>query len=91
MRRYHEPARVEVDLNGLPVRFQAWGRDYVVVEVLGPHWERQTPWWRDGNAGRSVDDLRVRHYRVHARGARRDAVVELTQQAGEWHVVGVED
>ncbi|NJP24442.1 hypothetical protein FLW53_09520 [Microbispora sp. SCL1-1] len=91
MRRYDEPARVEVDQSGSPVRIQAWGRTYLVVEVLGPHWEEQAPWWVDENRGKAIGELTVRHWRVRARGARRDAVVELTEQAGEWLVVGVED
>lgn len=91
VRRYDETARVEVDPSGSPARFHAWGRTYLVVEVLGPHWEEQAPWWVDANRGRPLEELTVRHWRVRARGARRDAVVELTEQAGVWHVVGVED
>lgn len=91
MRCYHEPAQVQVGPDGHPVRFQAWGRVYLVVEVLGPHWETLLPWWRPEHAGKPLDQLTVRHWRVRARGARRDAVVELEHRAGGWVLVGVED
>jgi hypothetical protein len=91
VRRYDEPAQVMTDGDGQPARFVAWGRTYLVVEVLGPHWEEQAPWWVEANRGKTLAELTVRHWRVRARGARRDAVVELTEQAGVWHVVGVED
>ncbi|MFI7630253.1 hypothetical protein [Microbispora rosea] len=90
MRRYHEPAQVQIDQAGRPARFQAWGRTYLVVEVLGPHWETQLPWWQPEHAGKTIDQLTVWHWRVRARGA-RDAVVELEHHAGGWAVVGVED
>jgi hypothetical protein len=85
---------VEVDPEdywGQPVRFTAWGREYRVVEVLGPHWEEQAPWWGPDNAGKSVDELRVKHWMMRTRGAQRDAVVEFVDRGGTWFVEGVED
>ena len=32
VRRYHQPAEVEFDESGEPVRFTAWGRTYAVIE-----------------------------------------------------------
>ncbi|OPG13642.1 hypothetical protein [Microbispora sp. GKU 823] len=91
MRRYAEPAKVQVNQDGEPARFQAWGHTHLVVEVLGPHWETQLPWWQPEHAGKPLDRLTVRHWRVRARRARRNAVVELEQRADGWTLVGVED
>ncbi|GII59425.1 hypothetical protein Pth03_78140 [Planotetraspora thailandica] len=91
MRRYHQPAEVELDGQGFPARFRAWGRTYVVVEEAEPYWEEMLPWWEGENAGKSVEELRVRHFHVRAHGRQRSAVVELVQRGGMWFVEGVED
>ncbi|MGW4639579.1 hypothetical protein ACWEN6_13675 [Sphaerisporangium sp. NPDC004334] len=91
MRRFREPAEVVLGQGDHPVRFTAWGRTYAVVRIEAPPWDEVEPWWTPQNAGREVEELRVRHYRVRAHGVRRNAVVELVEQAGQWHVVGVED
>jgi len=91
MRRYRQSARVDLDEQGQPARFVAWGRTYTVVEVLGPHWEELAAWWLPENAGRSLEELRVRHWLVRAHGVQRSAVVELVQRGGDWFVEGVED
>ncbi|ETK36146.1 hypothetical protein [Microbispora sp. ATCC PTA-5024] len=91
MRKYRQPAEVTVDDDGQPARFTAWGRTYLVVEVLGPHWESLDEWWTNANVGRSLEELTVRHYLVRAHGVQRDAVVALEQHADGWLVVGVED
>lgn len=82
---------MQLNGQGQPEQFQAFGRTHLVVEVLGPHWESQLPWWQGEHAGKPLDQLTVRHWRVRARGARRDAVVELEHRAGGWVLVGVED
>lgn len=91
MRRFKQPARVEVNQDGTPARFAAWGRTYLVVEVLGPHWEETADWWRTENLGKPDEELRVRHVLVRAHGVQRDAVVELVQRGEAWFVEGVED
>lgn len=91
MRCYNEPAQVEVDEAGQPVRFTAWSREYAVAEVLGAHWEELLPWWAGEHAGKSMEELTVRHWRVRAHGRQRSAVVELVQRGSEWLVAGVED
>ncbi len=90
VRLYNEPANVQSS-DGRPARIEAWGRTYLVVEVLGPHWERLLPWWAPEHAGKTPEELTVRCWRVRARGTRRDAVVELAEQASGWTLVGVED
>lgn len=90
MRRYKQPAEVEVNQDGAPVRFTAWGRTYLVVEVLGPCWDETAAWWTTENLGKQPEELQVRHHRVRAQGV-RVAVVELVQRGEEWFVEGVED
>ncbi|WP_424533660.1 hypothetical protein ACOZ38_25325 [Sphaerisporangium viridialbum] len=91
MRRYHQPATVDLDEQGIPARFTAWGHTFAVAEVLDPPWDTLDDWWAPENAGLDVEELRVRHFRVRAHGVQRDAVVELVMRGGVWHVVGVED
>jgi hypothetical protein len=91
MRRYDEPATVHTDEDDQPVRFTAWGRDYAIAEILGPHWEELLPWWTGEHAGKPLEERTVRHYRVRANGRQKSAVVELVQRGQEWRVVAVED
>jgi hypothetical protein len=90
MRQYDEPAEVQVDGSGYPVRFRV-GRHTFKAEVLEPHTEAMQPWWTTGNLGRGDRELRRRHFRLLAHGVHRNAVMLLVEQAGKWRVIGVED
>ena len=86
VRRYHQPAEVEFDESGEPVRFTAWGRTYAVIEQAQLYWEEMLPWWQNEYADKTVEELTVRHYTVRAHGPQRSAVVELVQRLRQWYV-----
>src|SRR4051812_42139295 len=75
MRRYHQPAEVELDEHGEPARFTAWGRTYAVVEEVEPYWEEMLPWWEKEHSDKTAKELTVRHLHVRAHGPQRSAVV----------------